>query len=273
MNIRIVGDLHGLNWWKTINPDKYDKIIFLGDYVDSYDIKDNDIANNLLDLIEFKKSYESKVTLLYGNHDVQYAFEELYGYCSGFRSNMRFILHNIFEDNKDLFKFIETIELEDKLLIFSHAGISEGWAEYNYDIIDPTAADVFNEDSLEDIAIDISNYLLEVLSDEAKGKRATRAALNQVSYYRGGRYNFGGPLWADQTETERDWLKSNSDKPFIQFVGHTPNRKKTFETYHLDNSFISYCDMGGDPSCIEYNTDKEFPEDFLNKNEYITVQR
>jgi len=68
MKIISVGDLHGNNIWKTIDPELYDKIIFVGDYTDSFHLTDSAILDNLLDLIEFKKSYPDKVFLLLGNH-------------------------------------------------------------------------------------------------------------------------------------------------------------------------------------------------------------
>ena len=65
-----IGDIHGRDIWKNVNPSKYDKIIFVGDYVDSFTISNTTILNNLLDIIEFKKSFKNKVILLLGNHDI-----------------------------------------------------------------------------------------------------------------------------------------------------------------------------------------------------------
>lgn len=59
MKIRVIGDLHGRDWWKRkVETGDSDLNIFLGDYVDSYTVSDKQIINNLLDIIEFKKSYE-----------------------------------------------------------------------------------------------------------------------------------------------------------------------------------------------------------------------
>lgn len=70
MKIRVIGDLHGRDWWKRkVETGDSDLNIFLGDYVDSYTVSDEQIINNLLDIIEFKKSYEDKVILLLGNHE------------------------------------------------------------------------------------------------------------------------------------------------------------------------------------------------------------
>ena len=69
-----IGDIHGRSDWQEIDPANYDKIIFVGDYVDSFTVSDIDIITNLLNIIQFKKDNMNKVVLLLGNHDLQYLF-------------------------------------------------------------------------------------------------------------------------------------------------------------------------------------------------------
>lgn len=71
MKIRVIPDVHGHDWWKNLITDieDLDYVIFLGDYVDEWELSDNIILNNLKDIIEFKKSNIDKVVLLYGNHE------------------------------------------------------------------------------------------------------------------------------------------------------------------------------------------------------------
>ena len=70
MNIIIVPDTHGRDFWRqAINSDA-DKIIFLGDYLDHYPDEStyyHDIAN-FLEILDFKKRFPDKVILLIGNH-------------------------------------------------------------------------------------------------------------------------------------------------------------------------------------------------------------
>lgn len=41
MKIRVIGDLHGRDWWKRkVETGDSDLNIFLGDYVDSYTVSD-----------------------------------------------------------------------------------------------------------------------------------------------------------------------------------------------------------------------------------------
>ena len=47
MKIITVGDLHGSPIWKTIRPDDWDRMVFMGDYVDSSDYSDKEIKQNL----------------------------------------------------------------------------------------------------------------------------------------------------------------------------------------------------------------------------------
>jgi len=49
-----IGDLHGKDYWKNIDIEKYDKVIFLGDYVDSFNESNDGIYNNLKEVIELK---------------------------------------------------------------------------------------------------------------------------------------------------------------------------------------------------------------------------
>jgi predicted MPP superfamily phosphohydrolase len=70
MFILNIGDLHGRNNWIqwTEEYKDVDKIMFIGDYVDSFDISNVEILDNLKNIIEFKQKFSDKVILLLGNH-------------------------------------------------------------------------------------------------------------------------------------------------------------------------------------------------------------
>ena len=110
-NILTIGDVHGRStwkeiifggeteyfWWKqsieegydeekTYEFQKFDKIIFLGDYEDSFDKSNVEILENLKDIIQFAKAYSNLVVLLLGNHDIQYIVKDKI--CSGYRGEM-----------------------------------------------------------------------------------------------------------------------------------------------------------------------------------------
>ena len=71
--ILVCGDIHGRRFWKEPckNLDKYDKVVFLGDYLDPYGfegIEVEDAIENFKEILELKKNNMDKVVLLLGNH-------------------------------------------------------------------------------------------------------------------------------------------------------------------------------------------------------------
>ena len=73
MKTLVLGDIHGRSVWKLIYElEKPDRIVFIGDYFDSFDIKGADQLSNFQDIIKFKESGVCEVVLLIGNHDYHY---------------------------------------------------------------------------------------------------------------------------------------------------------------------------------------------------------
>lgn len=71
--ILVCGDIHGRKFWKKPceNIEPYDKVIFLGDYLDPYDFEHISVPQaivNFEDILELKKNNMDKVVLLLGNH-------------------------------------------------------------------------------------------------------------------------------------------------------------------------------------------------------------
>ena len=65
MKTVVIGDIHGRSIWKLIvNIENPDRIIFIGDYFDSFNIKGEEQLNNFLDIIEYKKSSGKEVIML-----------------------------------------------------------------------------------------------------------------------------------------------------------------------------------------------------------------
>jgi predicted MPP superfamily phosphohydrolase len=226
MKIITISDIHGRSNWKDIadiskllkldnSKPEYDKYIFLGDYVDSYNETDAVILFNLKLIIEFKHKYPNHVILLLGNHDLQYMFStELHG-CSGYRPSMYQELHNLFNDNKHLFQPIYQIDN----YIFSHAGITTVWLNI-----------LKLHKSLEDNSI--SEYITS-LFDEYYHR------LFDVGRSRGGYNKVGGIFWADFSETTAYVLPN-----YHQIVGHTPMETSPYTHFSKldDNSSITYID-------------------------------
>ena len=89
----IIGDVHGREFWKEpvkfVLENSEAEIIFLGDYLDPYpyefdsafelDYQANTdylqtTIDNFKEIIELKKQYPDRITLLLGNHKVNIAF-------------------------------------------------------------------------------------------------------------------------------------------------------------------------------------------------------
>jgi len=73
MKTIVLGDTHGRSIWKEIvSQEKADRVIFIGDYFDSFDIEPVVQQHNFKEIIEFKEKGECEVILLIGNHDFHY---------------------------------------------------------------------------------------------------------------------------------------------------------------------------------------------------------
>jgi hypothetical protein len=212
----VIGDLHGRNIWQTIDFSQYDKVIFLGDYVDSLTLSDEAILKNFQQVVELKKRKPEKVELLLGNHDVQYLHYPQ-GRCSGFRKSMQKDLTHLFNKDKDLF----SVAYQYKNYLFTHAGVSTIWFRDLMRL--PIAASL--KETTEDLA-DLFNKLA-----------ATPAGnmLYSVGYHRGGQ-GHGGILWADRQETIRDMIDG-----YHQVVGHTSMEEVTRNAY--PGTSITYIDV------------------------------
>lgn len=136
MNITVISDVHGRQDWKTIveiNKDS-DLFIFLGDYLDSWDISPINQFHNLLDIIEFKNNNLDKVILLLGNHDISY-ISYFDAKCSGFNPQTKMLCEDLLIQNinKGLFKMCHKVDY----YLFSHAGVSKTWCkQFNIDTND-----------------------------------------------------------------------------------------------------------------------------------------
>ncbi|WP_345954033.1 metallophosphoesterase [Mucilaginibacter sp. PAMB04168] len=192
----IIGDLHGKDVWQEININLYDKIVFVGDYVDHWTLPDSTIRLNLENIIKLKRKYMDKVELLLGNHDVQYLHYPLY-LCSGFRPTMQRSLSFLFRKNSELFK----VAYQQGNTIISHAGITNKWFSE------------FKSFRLVQQLQDEQNPVADLLNKIER--TAHRWILHQAGSSRGGE-GPGGVTWADRKELMADMLDG-----YHQIVGHT----------------------------------------------------
>jgi predicted MPP superfamily phosphohydrolase len=200
MKILVISDIHGRKDWKNNDFDKYDKIIFLGDYVDSFTISSEDILDNLNQIVELKKKNQDKIILLYGNHDLMYKFngEDMYR-CSGYRHEYALALKPIFNE-KDIFQ----AAYQYGNTLFTHAGLNRCF----FKELQKFCKEIELKDN------NYAWYLNEIFKYKPN-------LLSTVSHYRGGWHEHGGPFWADMREFSKYTIIENLN----QIVGHTPVKK------------------------------------------------
>jgi hypothetical protein len=212
----IIGDLHGKDCWKTVDVKAYDKVIFLGDYVDHWNLPDQKIYENLQNVIKLKKKHTKKVELLLGNHDVQYLYYPHF-LCSGFRPGMQRSLTEIFYNNKDIFK----VAYQKDNHLFTHAGITNSWYAEFLNL--PLLRQIKDEG---DTVADLVNKIEQT---------AQRWLLHKAGSIRGGD-GHGGVTWADRKEMIADMLEG-----YHQVVGHTVVPQ--VEVVRSNNKSVTFIDV------------------------------
>lgn len=188
MKTLVLGDIHGHNTWKDIiEKETFDKVVFLGDYLDSFTLDYKVIAENFRNIIEYKKKLGDKCILLYGNHDHSYYNSER---CSGYKSEAhttyKLLLDELFEN-----KLIDLIHIQDDIII-SHAGISEYWLN--------------NIANIEDVK-DLSLYTINLNKLNWNDDMGYSPSGNTISQ---------SPIWIRPQA-----LLNNHIKGYRQIVGHT----------------------------------------------------
>lgn len=128
----ILGDTHGRDTWKKV-IDKHrdwDKLIFIGDYLDSLDLSGAQQLYNLQEIIKFKREVITQglkqVILLIGNHDFQYwpgIVGEVY---SGYQPAMHASFTQVLDDNKNLFQMCFE---DEEGTVYTHAGLTETFVD------------------------------------------------------------------------------------------------------------------------------------------------
>ena len=212
--VLVLPDVHGRRFWKKPceNIEPYDKVIFLGDYLDPYDFEYISVPHaivNFEEIIDFKKKNNDKVILLIGNHDCPYAFKDYFklsSYHCRHSSMFHKTISGLFEDNKDLFQLAYAY----KDILFTHAGVESGWLEK---VVKCNESDI--------------NKIADTLNELTKSKDGLEK-LYCITSERGGRDRFGSCVWADvhdimwdvESVTNPDTMVKPIHK-FKQIFGHT----------------------------------------------------
>ena len=217
MRLLTIPDLHGKTAWQRVNAADYDKIIFLGDYVDDHgEHTDDQLFNNLLAILAFRQAHPDKVVLLLGNHDVHYLHYPHYR-ASRFRESMQERLQELFTRERAAFRVAYGVG--DYL--FTHAGVAAFWWEW-----------------VQERALSLSHTEHLPLADRLNALMDSpdRRYLYGAGFARQGPYPCGGVVWADFSETHADPLPH-----YHQVVGHSPQFR--IRTFGDAKTSITYTDV------------------------------
>ena len=209
-NTFFIGDVHGRSDWEKmllIALPKFWHIVFLGDYVDSFDIPPYKILDNLRKIIGYKKKkYGERITLLLGNHD--YAYIDKHISTSGYNHQFAIEYRNLLIENFDLFDVAWGYENDNKqYTLATHAGLT---LTYYNNYVKPLIEDPNSK--INKITNGKGN---ELKLHQVLNYMKHEDILWKVGAERGG-MGCPGPLWADYNE-----LISDVYPNINQVVGHT----------------------------------------------------
>jgi predicted MPP superfamily phosphohydrolase len=233
----VLGDTHGRSNWKlAIHQEQPDRVIFIGDYFDSFDIPGIDQIHNFKEILHYKElNPQVEVILLIGNHDYHYFPEIGYNGTSGYQNKIAPSITQVIDENRHHLQM--AYGFQDYL--FTHAGVSPVFMD-----------EVFGENdwSVESVVVD----------------------LNELFRYKPKAFEFNGfDAYGDNTTQTPIWIRPRSlmsankkhekslRKDYIQIVGHTAMRR-----IDIDGSdkftggryyFIDTMEVSGDYLVIQDN--------------------
>lgn len=235
--ILVIPDTHCRKFWRKAifdNADKVDKVIFLGDYLDPYqnEIEENpelmecddfydseNLLKMLEDIISLKKNESNKYILLTGNHTDSYIWPEFSAATRTDKMNWK-KYHNFFLENLDYFNLV-WIEND---MIFSHAGISEEWADdFLYSSMKYNEGAELEKGS---VVFETARVLMD--TPLKYFNKYYIDSISHISRYRGGDFIYGSCEWADIrehikeiTSYEKSTFIGKGEEGTFQIFGHT----------------------------------------------------
>lgn len=236
MNTLVCGDLHCkehilMDVIKEFEKGDYQKLVFLGDYVDDWNTSPDYSQRILMGLIEYKNKHPKEVILLLGNHDLS---QWLGGdfQCAGYNPISHIVVKNLMDEYQHLFQLAYCDP--EKNCLMTHAGLTSGWVK-DLKMID----DIYLPET--HYPIDWATYLNWAYKNREVGEIAHRVfkQVANAGMARGG-IHAPSPIWADKSE-----LIASPFMGFNQVVGHTPVSgiiKHTVESEGYEPFELVFCD-------------------------------
>lgn len=211
MKTILLGDTHGRDTWKQIVAQETDadRIVFIGDYFDSFDIPGVVQLQNFLDIIEFKKTSDKEIVLCFGNHDYHYMPGFTGMPYSGYQAGLAYQFRDVISQNLE---HLQMAYLFDDVLC-SHAGIGMEWVERNFGKVGDKSSHNVNVSTL-------------------NGVQALVDLINEHFKFKPGIFEFNGwNPYGDNTSQTPIWIRPGSlmkankgtklKETIRQVVGHT----------------------------------------------------
>jgi len=220
MKTVVIGDIHGRNIWKIIiEREKPNRVIFIGDYFDSFNIERIFQIHNFKEIIQFKiNNPHIEVILLIGNHDFHYFPEIGDRSISGFQGAIPSIqINHVINENRH---HLQMAYMFDNIL-FTHAGVSEIWLTDNN----------WQGEPIDEYVNDVWKY------------KPLKFSFNGTEPY--GDNVYQTPIWI-RPRSLMKINRKNFRKKYIQVVGHT----------HVERIDIKGKATGGRYYFIDALTDK-----------------
>ena len=239
--VLVIGDIHGRRFWKKPckNIDKYEKVIFLGDYFDPYDfegIRIIDCIQNFTEIINLKQKYMDKVVLLLGNHDFPYVSNDYFRF-SWYHCRHSSMYHNEINDLFNKYRDYFEVAYAINDILFTHAGVESGWLEYVVKC---------KETNINTICKKINE-----LQNSVNGLEK----LYSITSERGGRDKYGSCIWADVHDLMWDSEKDTPISHIKQVFGHT------MQAFYDQNGEIVFGDAVEFTNCKMVDTAKPYELD------------
>ena len=158
------------------------------------------------EIIELKRQYPDRITLLVGNHDCGYAVGTKICEVRRDKRNASKIC-KLFDENREYFQLADEARIADKHFIFSHAGINKTYADR-----------CFGEEANEDTVVTLFNDAWR------ENNYGIMNSLGQYSAFRGwGGGDYGSLVWADAREWFQEQYMSDVKNEAYGYavVGHT----------------------------------------------------
>lgn len=237
LKILCVGDIHGRheiisNAFDKYYKEGYNKIIFLGDYADSFTRSNEDIIRCFRLLMDEKEKLKDDQIILIGNHEEHYLYKNQELKCSGYRPDLYGVLHMFLEMNKHKMQYAAGIGN----YLFTHAGLQIKWYLKHYVTLRKWA-DV--------VGVDMNDMKDHHIVLNAIGNTSDRYILHERGAKRGGYdSNYGGITWCDASEI----INFGPVAGLHQVVGHTPQKYIKRQTLFMDrksypNTSVSFIDV------------------------------